>query len=78
MRFSAVAAAALSLAAGATAHFSNESYVESYVTEVVTAYTTFCPAPTVITHNNVTYTVTEVCIGRVPWIDAVKSGQWLI
>ncbi|KAI9772116.1 MAG: hypothetical protein M1840_001405 [Geoglossum simile] len=56
MRFSTVAAAALSLAAGATAGYSNASYV----TEVVTAYTTYCPVPTVITHNNVTYTVTEL------------------
>jgi hypothetical protein len=55
MRFSAVAAAALSLAAGVSAGYSNVSYT----TEIVTAYTTYCPVPTVITHNNVTYTVTE-------------------
>jgi len=57
MRFSAVAAAALSLAAGVSAGYGGYSNA-SYVTEVVTAYTTYCPEPTVITHNNVTYTVT--------------------
>ncbi|KAF2173718.1 hypothetical protein M409DRAFT_48653 [Zasmidium cellare ATCC 36951] len=31
----------------------------SYVTEVLTSYTTYCPGPTSITHNGVTYTVTE-------------------
>jgi hypothetical protein len=59
MRFSVVAASALSLAAGASA-WSNDTYV----TEVVTAYTTFCPAPTVISHGGETYTVTEVRLTR--------------
>jgi len=54
MRFSIVAASALSLAAGVSA-WSNESYV----TEVVTAYTTYCPAATIITHGTEEYTVTE-------------------
>lgn len=30
-----------------------------YTTEVVTAYTTYCPEPTVFAHGNKTYTVTE-------------------
>lgn len=30
-----------------------------YITEEVTEYTTYCPAPTTITHDDVTYTVTE-------------------
>lgn len=32
----------------------------SYTTEVMTEYTTYCPGPTSVTHNGVTYTVTEV------------------
>jgi hypothetical protein len=31
----------------------------TYTTEVVTAYTTYCPAATEITHGTNTYTVTE-------------------
>lgn len=31
----------------------------SYTTTVVTAYTTYCPSATKITHGGVTYTVTE-------------------
>lgn len=53
MRF-IVAAAAAGLAAVAQAH-SNATYV----TEVVTQLTTYCPAATQITHNGQTYTVTE-------------------
>merc|ERR1712066_968676 len=30
-----------------------------YVTDVVTAYTTYCPEPTKITHKGETYTVSE-------------------
>lgn len=55
MRSAAVVVAAL--AAGASA-WSNDTVV--YTTEVVTAYTTYCPAATMITHGSVTYTVTEV------------------
>lgn len=55
MRTSAVVVAAL--AAGASA-WSNDTVV--YTTQVVTAYTTYCPAPTVITHGTQTYTVTKV------------------
>jgi len=53
MRFSVVASAAL-LVAGASA-WKNDTYI----TEVVTAYTTYCPAPTTIVYNDVTYTVTK-------------------
>jgi hypothetical protein len=54
MKFSA---AVLALAAGAMAH-KNETV--AYTTEVVTAYTTFCPAATAVTVGTKTYTVTEV------------------
>ncbi|KAF4925307.1 Clock-controlled protein 6 [Colletotrichum viniferum] len=51
MKFSA---AVLAFAAGAMA---NKNI--TYVTEVVSAYTTYCPAATVITHGDKTYTVTS-------------------
>ena len=57
MRF-AVAAAAATLVAGASATYSNTTI---YTTEVVTAYTTYCPAATSIVHGTQTYVVTEVC-----------------
>ena len=57
MRF-AVAAIATTLVAGASASYQNATTL--YTTEVVTAYTTYCPAATSIVHGNVTYTVTEV------------------
>lgn len=53
MKFSA--AAVLAAVAGASA-FENVTYV----TEVVTALTTFCPAATTLTHAGVTYTVSSV------------------
>ncbi|EER24048.1 hypothetical protein D8B26_002221 [Coccidioides posadasii str. Silveira] len=56
MRFS-IAASAI-LAAGATASYVNTN-ATSVVTEVVTAYTTYCPGPTTLTHGTNTYTVTE-------------------
>ncbi|EOD49887.1 putative clock-controlled protein 6 protein [Neofusicoccum parvum UCRNP2] len=56
MRFSAVAAAA-ALATGV--HASSNSTGDVYVTEVVTAYTTFCPVATEITQGGHTYTVSE-------------------
>ncbi|KAH0543809.1 hypothetical protein GP486_008548 [Trichoglossum hirsutum] len=61
MRFSVVAASVLSLAAGASAWSNNTSAADDdvYVTEVVTAYTTFCPGPTVISHAGETYTITK-------------------
>ncbi|KAF5233819.1 hypothetical protein FANTH_12423 [Fusarium anthophilum] len=48
-------ATALAFAAGVAAHAKNVTYT----TEVVTAYTTYCPGPTEIVHGDKTYTVTE-------------------
>lgn len=56
MRFS-VAAAAVAAATGAAAYSNGTAPV--YVTEVVTAFTTYCPEATSLTHNGVTYTVSE-------------------
>ncbi|KAM0335936.1 hypothetical protein ACHAPQ_004669 [Fusarium lateritium] len=47
--------AALAFAAGVAAHAKNVTYT----TEVVTAYTTYCPGPTEIVHGDKTYTVTK-------------------
>ncbi|KAM0718135.1 hypothetical protein Q7P37_006467 [Cladosporium fusiforme] len=61
MRFTAaVAAATLAGAASASVapHHGNGT-APAYVTEVVTAYTTYCPEPTEITHAGETYTVSE-------------------
>ncbi|KAJ6440368.1 phospholipid metabolism enzyme regulator [Purpureocillium lavendulum] len=54
MKFTA--AVVLAAAAGASAHYKGNATV---VTEVVDVYTTYCPAPTEITHGTKTYTVTE-------------------
>ncbi|KAG4287776.1 hypothetical protein FPRO06_05428 [Fusarium proliferatum] len=48
-------ATALAFAAGVAAHAQNVTYT----TEVVTAYTTYCPGPTEIVHGDKTYTITE-------------------
>jgi len=56
MRF-AVAAAAAGLAGVAVAQ--NATVSDVYVTDVVTAYTTFCPEATKITHAGQTYTVSQ-------------------
>ena len=48
--------AVASVLAAAVAAHSNVTYV----TEVLTEYTTFCPEPTTLTFNDVTYTITEV------------------
>merc|ERR1712029_523611 len=61
MRFTAAVAA---LAGAAVAdHMGNSTMATSasdvYVTDVVTAYTTYCPNPTKITHKGETYTVSE-------------------
>ncbi|KID87768.1 Mmc protein, partial [Metarhizium majus ARSEF 297] len=47
--------ALIAAAVGANAWAQNVTYV----TEVVSAYTTYCPAATEITHGTKTYTVTE-------------------
>lgn len=62
MRFAAAVAAA-TMAGLATASVApgpkNNGTAPAYVTEVVTAYTTFCPEATEITHAGETYTVSE-------------------
>lgn len=59
MRFSVAATAAFVGAAAAQYGNSTTTAAPVYVTEVVTAYTTYCPSATEITHGGVTYTVTE-------------------
>lgn len=50
------------MVASVAASVENEAPADGPVTtEVVTAYTTYCPEPTTITHGTETYTVTEVC-----------------
>ena len=63
MRSSAVIAASAALVAGANAW--GNATIE-YTTEVLTAYTTFCPYATSVVHNSQTYTVTEVCVLSAP------------
>ncbi|KAI9848461.1 MAG: hypothetical protein M1837_000256 [Sclerophora amabilis] len=64
MRFSTAASAA-ALVAGASASYSNATIPSGtgshpvYTTEVLTAFTTYCPSPTEIVHSSKTYTVTE-------------------
>ncbi|KAF4785376.1 mmc protein [Colletotrichum scovillei] len=52
MKFSAAA-----LVLAATGAMANKNV--TYVTEVVSAYTTYCPGPTVISHADKTYTITK-------------------
>ncbi|KAF4980486.1 hypothetical protein FZEAL_3509, partial [Fusarium zealandicum] len=54
MKFSAAIAVAAAVGVSAT-HKGNVTYT----TEVVTAYTTYCPGPTEITHGGKVYTITE-------------------
>ena len=56
MQFSTLATVAIA-AAGVSA-WSNDTIV--YTTDVVTAYTTYCPAATSVVVGGSTYTVTEV------------------
>ena len=58
MRVSTAVAASAAFVAGANAWGNYTGPV--YTTEVVTAFTTFCPEATKITHGGVTYAVTEV------------------
>lgn len=53
MKFSATILAA---ATAVSAHYAGNV---TYTTEVVTAYTTYCPEPTTLTHGDKTYTITE-------------------
>ena len=75
MRFS-LAFSAVALVASVAASVENSAPADVEVptgapadgpvtTEVVTAYTTYCPEPTTITHGTETYTVTEV--GSIPF-----------
>ncbi|KAL8697010.1 MAG: hypothetical protein Q9201_007356 [Fulgogasparrea decipioides] len=50
--------ASAALVAGAAAHGNGTQPIQ-YTTEILTAYTTYCPASTQITHGGQTYTVTE-------------------
>lgn len=64
MRFTAAAAAAgfaATASASVMGHHDNSTAPAApvYVTDVVTAYTTYCPEPTEIEQNGKTYTVTE-------------------
>lgn len=54
---SAMITMSAALVAGAAA---NTNGTIIYTTDVVTAYTTYCPAATAITHGTQTYIVTEV------------------
>lgn len=56
MQFKAVSVLALAATASASYGYGNVSYT----TEVVTAYTTYCPEATQLTYNGQTYTITEV------------------
>lgn len=67
MRYSATAVAAAALVAGANATYGNSTGPVQYTTEVVTAFTTYCPSPTQLTHGGVTYTVSSVGINVPRW-----------
>merc|ERR1712230_349173 len=58
MRFTAAVAAAGLAGAAVADHLSNSTMAAS-ASDVVTAYTTYCPEPTKITHKGETYTVSE-------------------
>ncbi|KAL6914390.1 hypothetical protein FSST1_012150 [Fusarium sambucinum] len=58
--FKAAAAAGLLIgAANASPHYAAYGNGTQYTTEVVTAITTYCPAPTTLTYGDKTYTVTK-------------------
>ena len=61
MQFTSTIAVA-ALAATVAAWPKNETTSVAYVTEVFTAYTTYCPASTTLSFNGVTYTVTDVSL----------------
>ncbi|KAI4167548.1 MAG: hypothetical protein LQ343_007119 [Gyalolechia ehrenbergii] len=58
MRSSMITASAALVAGAAATHYNGTEPIQ-YTTEIVTAYETYCPAATQITHGGVTYTVTE-------------------
>lgn len=55
-----LAVAAMAVGASAWGNSSTPSAVDYTTTEVVTSFTTYCPAATTITTNNQTYTATSV------------------
>lgn len=59
MRSFAVAAAFAGVASAASGWAPQGTSANVYVTDVVTAYTTYCPSATKLTHAGTTYTVTE-------------------
>jgi hypothetical protein len=67
MRYSAAVAAA-ALVAGANAWGNSTGMV--YTTEVVTAFTTYCPSATEVTHGGKTYTVSSVSMSNLPPSDS--------
>ena len=60
MKFAAAVIFAGVAAAGIIQVPKNGTHSEVYTTEVVTAFTTYCPEATTFSHGGVTYTVTEV------------------
>lgn len=77
MRYSSAIVASAALVAGANA-WGNVTYV----TEVVTAFTTYCPSATEITHGTKTYTITEVSkihdprLSVVTRLDLMEQNAW--
>lgn len=67
MQFSTVAVAA-ALAATASANYGYSNVTMTTIT--TTAIETYCPGPTTLTYNDVTYTVTEVSL------KALRSRIW--
>ncbi|KAK3672231.1 hypothetical protein LTR78_007984 [Recurvomyces mirabilis] len=59
MRFTLASAALVGAAAAAGSWPASNGTAPVYVTEVVTAFTTFCPEATLLTHGGSTYTVSQ-------------------
>lgn len=59
MRFSIATVFAFASTISAAYNTTND-HSTVYITEVHTAYTTFCPSSTELVYNGVTYTATEV------------------
>ncbi|RKF58681.1 Clock-controlled protein 6 [Erysiphe neolycopersici] len=59
MRFSVATVFALASTISAAYNATNVYYSTVYITEVHTAYTTFCPNSTELVYNGVTYTATK-------------------
>lgn len=68
-----IATVVAAFAGVAAAYYDNVTYV----TETVTALTTYCPGPTKVTHGGKTYTITEVRRRDGPiWTGAWATGIW--